>query len=316
MTAPGKISIGLPVYNAAATIGRTIESLQAQTYANIEICISDNASTDGTLEIIKTMAQQDSRIRWVVQDSNLGVAKNFHAVSEMAEGEYFCWAASDDRYLPQFLEALYGRLAADPEAKAAMCATLLVNEHGETVKAIRYKGSNSPEKMSRLKQAGRLISAHPTIKAMKYNLFIMGLYRRAFVQAIVRSGEDALILGDRIIPATAALGGGLLYVDEQLYIRTRHARGFRERYAGDPLLKTKNIGTWQYAWRVQKFMLSTAALQPAQKLLSVALTVSMVYRAERDRLIHAAAVAVPSSVRQGLPDPVRQALRKLLFYRS
>src|SRR5918993_5298269 len=59
------VSIGVPVYNGERFLARTLQSLLAQTYTNLEIIICDNASTDGTEAICREFAARDSRIRYL-----------------------------------------------------------------------------------------------------------------------------------------------------------------------------------------------------------------------------------------------------------
>ena len=79
-TAP-KVSIGLPVYNGADYLRTALESIVGQTFADIEITISDNASTDDTQRICEEFADRDSRIRY----SRNRVNEGFRAV----EGRLF-----------------------------------------------------------------------------------------------------------------------------------------------------------------------------------------------------------------------------------
>src|SRR5437588_11637496 len=71
------VSVGMPVYNMAATIREAVMSLLAQTFTDFELLIGDNASTDGTEEICRELAASDTRIRYVRHSENLGPTANF-----------------------------------------------------------------------------------------------------------------------------------------------------------------------------------------------------------------------------------------------
>lgn len=90
------VSIGVPVFNSETTIKAALDSLISQTYSNIEIIISDNASTDLTTDICREYALRDDRIVFFQQTENLGVTHNFDFVLKASRGEYFMWAAGDD----------------------------------------------------------------------------------------------------------------------------------------------------------------------------------------------------------------------------
>ncbi len=99
-----KVSIGMPVYNGEKYIEQALDSILSQTYKNMEIIISDNASTDRTAEICACYASDDSRISFVQNESNLGAAPNYNRVFKIASGKYFKWAAHDDFIAPTFIE--------------------------------------------------------------------------------------------------------------------------------------------------------------------------------------------------------------------
>ncbi len=99
-----KISIGLPVFNEEELLEDRIKSILEQSYGNFEIIISDNASTDKTVEICKKYDKIDSRIRFFEQEKNRGPYWNFNFVLEKARGEYFVWFAVDDEHESTFLE--------------------------------------------------------------------------------------------------------------------------------------------------------------------------------------------------------------------
>lgn len=109
-----KVSIGMPVFNGQDYLEDAIESVLRQTYADFELVISDNCSTDRTAEICQAYMERDSRVRYVKQEENLGAVGNFNAVVHLGEGEYFKWAAHDDLMEPTFIEKCVEVLDNDP----------------------------------------------------------------------------------------------------------------------------------------------------------------------------------------------------------
>jgi len=99
-----QVSIGMPVYNGEPFIREALDSLLAQTFTDFELIISDNASTDGTEVICREYELKDDRIRYVRQAENRGPTANFQFVLDEAVGEYFMWAAADDRRHPDFVD--------------------------------------------------------------------------------------------------------------------------------------------------------------------------------------------------------------------
>jgi len=106
------VSIGMPVYNGEKYIREALNSLLAQTFTDFELIISDNASTDDTEAICREYVARDPRVRYVRQSENRGAMANFQFVLDEAGGEYFMWAAADDRWDPDWLAALLSQLSA------------------------------------------------------------------------------------------------------------------------------------------------------------------------------------------------------------
>jgi glycosyltransferase involved in cell wall biosynthesis len=98
------VSIGMPVYNGANFLHETLDSILSQTYSDLELVISDNASTDETRLLCESLARKDPRVRYVRQPHNLGAAANYNAVFRLARGKYFKWAAHDDLCAPTLIE--------------------------------------------------------------------------------------------------------------------------------------------------------------------------------------------------------------------
>lgn len=90
------VSIVITSYNREKYIWQAIESALAQDYHNLEIIISDNCSSDGTMELIKKYLS-DSRIKWFQNEENIGMIPNFRrATFELARGELITYISSDD----------------------------------------------------------------------------------------------------------------------------------------------------------------------------------------------------------------------------
>jgi glycosyltransferase involved in cell wall biosynthesis len=110
------VSIGVPVFNGESKLSLALDSLLDQDYPNLEIVISDNASTDSTQDICQKYALKNSCIKYSRSEKNLGVVWNFNRVFELATGKYFVWAAYDDQREKSFVSACVEGLEKDPEA--------------------------------------------------------------------------------------------------------------------------------------------------------------------------------------------------------
>lgn len=99
-----KVSIITPTYNSERFISETIEAIQAQTYKNWELLITDDCSTDTTLKVVKKYAEEDSRIRFFKLPTNQGggVARN-NSIKE-AIGRFIAFCDSDDVWVEDKLE--------------------------------------------------------------------------------------------------------------------------------------------------------------------------------------------------------------------
>jgi glycosyltransferase involved in cell wall biosynthesis len=126
-------SIGMPVRNGAKYIREALDSLLAQNYADFELIISDNASTDSTEEICRGYAQKDPRIRYFRQARNIG-GSNFRFVLQRARGVYFMWAAHDDEWDERFVETGVKTLVEDPGYDAWFCTVKSVDGFGRVIR--------------------------------------------------------------------------------------------------------------------------------------------------------------------------------------
>ena len=100
------VSIGMPVRNEERFIGRALESLLSQTFCDFELIISDSASTDRTGEICREYEKKDKRIKYYRHKVNISPSADCRNLVLMAKGDYFMWAAGDDWWAPEFVQAL------------------------------------------------------------------------------------------------------------------------------------------------------------------------------------------------------------------
>ena len=97
------VSVIMPAYNAENYIGDAIESVLAQTYSNWELIVIDDGSTDRTSDVVRQIAANESRIKYVRQEnSRLGKARN-NGIQNSC-GKLIAFLDSDDLWLPQKLE--------------------------------------------------------------------------------------------------------------------------------------------------------------------------------------------------------------------
>lgn len=100
-----KVSIIMPVYNAAATLQRSLESIKAQTFRDFELVFVDDCSSDGTSDMIRRFVGNSGiACKYVRQEKNGGVAAARNRGLEMAEGDYVAWVDADDLIVPEALE--------------------------------------------------------------------------------------------------------------------------------------------------------------------------------------------------------------------
>ena len=134
-----RVSVCIPTYNRARYLREAIESALGQTFADFELVVVDNCSTDETPEVAGAYAARDARVRYVRNERNLGLVGNFNRCVEVARGEYVALLHDDDVYLPDMLAATAGALAAHPAAAFAYGAAEEMDDAGGVVGLRRWR---------------------------------------------------------------------------------------------------------------------------------------------------------------------------------
>lgn len=110
------VSVVIPAYNRAAYIERTVNSVLDQTYPCVELIVTDDGSTDGTLEVLQRYADQ-GKLRLLRHEGgvNRGQSASLNLALDQARGEYISVLDSDDMFAPRKFEVMIGFLERHPE---------------------------------------------------------------------------------------------------------------------------------------------------------------------------------------------------------
>ena len=123
------ICICIPTYNVEGTIKETLQSILNQTYSNIQVYISDNASTDKTLEVVGLF--DDSRLKVYAYDKNVGGEGNFNRCIQLAQGEYTAIFHADDVYEQDIIEKQVSFFKKHDNIGAVFTEAKVIDEAGE-----------------------------------------------------------------------------------------------------------------------------------------------------------------------------------------
>jgi glycosyltransferase involved in cell wall biosynthesis len=216
-----RVSIGIPVFNGATTVQRAIESILAQTVADFELLVSDNASTDTTEQICRGYAARDPRIRYTRQPSPISALDNFCVVLDGARAPYFMWLAADDYVLPRLVELAASVLDARPDVVCAVPRTAFLEADGS-----RRPAAGTFPLLGDVRENLCRYLADPADNSRFY-----GVYRRETIQRVLpRQAYHAL---DWAVVAATLLHGRHLELPEVLLVRE----------ANDALKYTRTIDT-------------------------------------------------------------------------
>ncbi|KKK87978.1 hypothetical protein LCGC14_2747820, partial [marine sediment metagenome] len=209
-----QVSIVMPVFNGAGTIGAAIRSVLAQSHDRWELLIVDDASTDDTREILEGLLEQvgDDRIRLIRQAHNGGVSAARNAALAQARGAIIAYLDCDDLWDPDYLAVMTGEMAGtgtDPARQAAYCGHLIgqtgMTDHPEDPAAMRHAAPQDPDEApappTEILGLG-LRSFHMAMAENQRLIRLSGfVHRRALLErlggfdpAMRRFGDRALIL--------------------------------------------------------------------------------------------------------------------------
>lgn len=209
-----KITLAMPVYNGERYIQSAVDSILAQDFADFELIINDNASTDSTEAICRDYASKDARVRYIRNEKNLGAAPNYNLGYENARGDYLKWCAHDDLISPNFLSTCLKALEASPEASLAFGRTQCIDHEG---KEIPWDEGSLMEEINDDDSATRF---HTAITRAGTCFPIFGLFRMSVLKRTTL--HRSYYGSDRALIAETALLGKCLQVNEATFFNREH----------------------------------------------------------------------------------------------
>jgi glycosyltransferase involved in cell wall biosynthesis len=274
MSATPRLTIGLPVYNGENFLAESLEALLGQSYEDFELIISDNASIDGTADICREYEKQDSRIRYVRQPRNVGLAPNHNFLVEQARGELFKWASHDDLYAHDLLMHCVEALDEHPDVILAHSWTAMIDGAGALTKALEYPLATSAERPSERFRSMLFDSGGDD----DGGVMRVDVLRRTAM-------KDSYHHSDRTIIAELSLHGRFYQVPDWLYLRRDHpqraeraAPGVRARCANmdprranrlrHPVVRLYGEYIWAYLAAIQRAPLSASERRACRRWLA------------------------------------------------
>jgi glycosyltransferase involved in cell wall biosynthesis len=196
-----------------------IRSVLAQEYGELELVISDNASTDGTEDVCREFAATDDRIVYHRHAENVGLLNNFVAAMRISRGAFFRWVGDDDWLAPDSIPRSLAPLLEDDRRILVTARMAYTDNQGVTDVPDEYDGLRlaSPDPLVRFVEMLRLLNANSMVIDPLY-----GLFRRAPVERIPRRN---MLREDEVFATKLALAGPWAHVPEVLVHRSmKHAR--------------------------------------------------------------------------------------------
>lgn len=132
----GRVSVITPVYNVEKYIDKTLESVFAQTYKDIEIVLVDDCSRDKSAQIIARYKESHLEIVYFLQPKNMGAGAARNKALELASGQYVAFLDSDDLWLPEKTERQI-KLMKEKNSSFSYAAIEMMDENRKTIKGKR-----------------------------------------------------------------------------------------------------------------------------------------------------------------------------------
>jgi glycosyltransferase involved in cell wall biosynthesis len=135
------VSVLIPSFNCARYLPEAIDSVLAQDLNDFELVILDDRSSDSSGDILEAYALRDKRIRYQLNERNLGLVENWNACLAAARGKYVKFLHSDDKLTrPSALRQFVDLIEAQPAATLVACGREIIDENSRRVRIKGFAG--------------------------------------------------------------------------------------------------------------------------------------------------------------------------------
>jgi glycosyltransferase involved in cell wall biosynthesis len=135
----GRVSVIIPAFNAAATIGRAIDSVLLQQVPDTELIVIDDGSTDGTVAAVSEHIRGIDNARLIRMANNSGVSAARNAGIAVAQGEFLAFLDADDIWLAGKLAKQLATIRQDPAIVLVSCNSQMIGPDGSAIKEGHHK---------------------------------------------------------------------------------------------------------------------------------------------------------------------------------
>jgi glycosyltransferase involved in cell wall biosynthesis len=224
------LTIIVPVHNESAWLDETIDSIQAQTLSNFKVLIGDNASNDGSREIIAKAAQKHSNIEFVLRPKNIGAVANIADLVKRCSTRYLAFIGAHDLVDRDWAITLTGLLQASPNLSLAYSRVAWIDSHG-----LRFKETDGGE-FVRFEETP--LTRYTSCIAHKWGecTAVNGVFRAS----VFKDFWFPKVNGpDHILLARASYHGKIARIERSLYFRREFERDttYADRISGAALIK-------------------------------------------------------------------------------
>lgn len=213
------VTVGMPAYNSERFIGQAIKSVLNQTYRNFELIITDDGSTDKTVEIARSF--QDPRIKVLSDGENHGISYRLNQQIDLASGDYFVRMDSDDIMFPDRIEKQIGYLQIHHNVSVVSSQAIVIDDENKILGS--RSSFDKPIRLTIERWLAGLSLIHPTVTG-RLSFFREYRYKDGFkgvedIDLWMRSCQNHQLI---ILPDYSLFYRDPLYFKLPIYIYRTH----------------------------------------------------------------------------------------------
>lgn len=203
-----KVSVCIPTFNQAQYLTQAVRSAFNQSMLPIEIIVSDDCSTDNTLDVLEMLSKEIPVLKIISQPVNLGIAGNTDSCLRSATGDFVVRLDSDDYLSSFYLEKLSNLLSKYPEAGYAHAAVQEVDQNGKSLQKRQLARKSGYQSST--------VALQAAIKGYRVAANIIMFNREALIKVNYITNRPNYVEDYHLSTALAAAGFGNVYLNEVL----------------------------------------------------------------------------------------------------